>query len=180
MLYQVARWGFLKVFQCSVTLGIGGLGVTYTADTLRDKLAVLQCMSVYTTRTATDLMQVVDFTNKPNGFIKGVHQVASVKMRFDESSWNLIFAHSLQVVDFTGLVQVCHQGCWLHQIASSLLKWYWMQLDICRLAASCCCINRMNKRSLENQLPSSQLTTCSIKLAQAILTHLDIGLMTAS
>ena len=46
----------------------------------------------------------------------------------------------LQVVDFTGLLQVVNklqQVCWILQVAASLWKSYLLQLDICRLAASC-------------------------------------------
>ena len=38
----------------------------------------------------------------------------------------------MQVVDFSGLMQVCHQG------ASSLGRSHLIQLHICRLPASCC------------------------------------------
>ena len=46
----------------------------------------------------------------------------------------------LQVVDFICLVQVVNklqQVCWIHQVAASLWKSGLLQLDICRLDASC-------------------------------------------
>ena len=59
----------------------------------------------------------------------------------------------LQVADFTGLLQVVNrlqQVCWIHQVAASLWKSDLLQLDICRLVASC--IKLVDKKS--------QLSTC--------------------
>ena len=86
----------------------------------------------------------------------------------------------MQVVDFTGLMQVWHQVASLASGKSDL-----MQLDICRFAVRFFkqLASSLWIKSLDNQLASSLLTTCSrlviIKPKQAMRTHPDIGLMTA-
>ena len=83
----------------------------------------------------------------------------------------------MQVVDFTGLMKVCHQ------VVSSVLAWSRTLHQVCENQLSKQLASSLWIKSLDNELATSLLTSCRrlviIKPEQAMRTHPDIGLMTA-
>ena len=84
-------------------------------------------------QVASSLLLALSSCIKPVvGFIK-LHQVCCWLYQVASS---LLLALSSCIKPVVGAIKL-HQACWLHQVASSLWKSVFMQLDIYRLAASC-------------------------------------------